>query len=271
MDKRAQQYINWLNNWLNSRRKVFNQNYKEAHPYRYMLSSINADMELEDQLNNINNLDVYIGEPGFNELKRRGISKDYNIKNDKYYDESRFGSKNGFFNSAHNYLFFTNSGLPKAFIHELTHALSPKSGKDYTLSPQDIKIAKILSSDPLFKNNKQWIFGKYQGKDSKGNIIYKYKPDEVYARLMQLRHDFNFDPNHIWTEDEVSKQRKNWGEKNGAHYYFNNEISDKTLTRLLNEVADNNSNAIDNQIDNIYENNQSFYAKKGAKLLKRNR
>ena len=162
MDKRAQQYINWLTNWLNNRKKVFNQNYKEAHPYRYMLSSTNADIELEDQLNNLNNLGIYIGESGFNKLKKKGTSSDYNIKHDEYYDENKFGGKNGFLDPQGNFLFFTNSGLPKAFIHELTHALSLNSATNYKESPQNIKISKILSEDPLFKNNKDQIFGKYK-------------------------------------------------------------------------------------------------------------
>jgi hypothetical protein len=120
-----------------------------------MLSSINSDLDLESQLKNIKNLDIYIGKSGFDYLKNNNLSNDYNIKNDKSYDENKFGQKNGFLNSTHNYLFFTNSGLSKSFIHELTHALSPKSSEDYTLSPQNIKIAKILSEDPFLKNDKQ--------------------------------------------------------------------------------------------------------------------
>jgi len=45
------------------------------------------------------------------------------------------------------------------------------------------------------------IFGKYRSLDSMGNPIYTFVPDEVYARLMQLRHDFNMNPDYKWTEE----------------------------------------------------------------------
>lgn len=275
-NNKLNKYQQWITNWLTARKDIFDQNYNEAHPYRSLIPYA-SQYELNKQLNNVKNTKAYIGKTGFDAIKKiignqkLGI---YQFDNFSEYDSGSFGGKNGqaFRINGKPIIYLTDKGAVRAGIHEYTHQLVPGSVDDnYVKSPQDIKIAKILSEDPYFKNKKQQIFGKYRTLDSKGKLVYVFTPDEVYARLMQLRHDFNMDPNHIWTEDEVSKERKNWGEKDGTHYYFDKGISNKTLTKLLNEVAYDNSNFTNDQTDNIYENNQSFYARKGTKLLKRNR
>lgn len=269
MPDKLNKYQKWISDWLIARKDIFDQNYNETHPYRSLIPG-QSSRELNKQLNNIKNTKAYIGEKGFNTIKNMLKGQkigQYQFDNFSQYNPSSFGNKNGFAVKINGkpVIYLTDKGAVRAGIHEYTHQLIPNSSRDYTKSPQNIKIAKILSEDPYFKDKKEKIYGKYKSLDSSGIPVYGYVPDEVYARLMQLRHDFNFDPNHKWTKEEVSKQRKNWSVKNGTNYNFDTTISDETLTRLLNEVA-----LIDNGFQQ-YDDNQSFYAKKGTKLLKRNK
>lgn len=276
MPDKLNNYQQWISNWLTMRKDIFDQNYKEAHPYKSLIPG-QSSRELNKQLNNIKNTKAYIGKPGFEALKKIFNNQkigQYQFDNYSSYNADSFGGKNGFALKINGkpIVYLTDRGAVKAGIHEYTHQLVPNSSRDYTLSPQNIKIAKILSEDPYFKDKKEKIYGKYKSLDSLGIPIYGYVPDEIYARLMQLRHDFNFDPNHKWTKEEVSKQRKNWSVKNGTNYNFDTTISDETLTKLLNEVAYMDDNYINNSnTNNLYTNDQQFYAKKGTKLLKRNR
>ena len=274
MPDKLNNYQQWISNWLTTRKDIFDQNYKEAHPYRSLIPG-QSSRELNKQLNNIKNTKAYIGKKGFDAIKDMIKGQElgiYQFDNYSKYNPASFGGKNGLAIKINGkpIIYLTDKGTITSGIHEYTHQLVPNSSRDYTLSPQNIKIAKILSEDPYFKNAKEKIFGEYKALDSSGIPIYKYIPDEVYARLMQLRHDFNFDPNHKWTKEEVAKQRKKWTTRNGARYYFDKDISDETLTRLLNEVAYNDSTD-SYPTGNIYNDNQTFYAKKGTKLLKRNR
>ena len=264
-NNKLNEYQQWITDWLTARKDIFDQNYKEAHPYRSLIPG-NSKQALYQQLRSINNTRAYIGKTGYDALKKLiGNNKigSYQFDNFSNYDENSFGGKNGFAKTIKGIplIFLTNKGAKAAGIHEYTHNLV--YGNNYKDSPQDIKIAKILSEDPNFKENLEQIYGKYKTKDSKGKDVYIYTPDEVYARLMQLRHDFRFDPNHKWTTKEVSQQRKKWGVNGAAHYYFDKGMSDETLTKLLNEVA-----YIDNS---TLSDNQTFYAKKGTKLLKRSK
>lgn len=253
----------WLTNWLLSRKDIFKQNYDEAHPYKKYIPNA-SDRELAAQLRRMRSIKSYVGKEGFNQLKSLGIQDKVHreFKGMNSYEEAPLGF-NAFLNSDYNLIFFRNNDRSnKSAAHEFTHGLHEKTAQDWRESPQDIKISKILKEDPFFIKRQQQIFGKYKSNDSRGNKIYKWTPDEVYARLNQLRHDFKFDPKHVWTEKEVHEQRKNWGRNNGSLYYFDKDISDKTLTRLLNEVALNN-----NQTE---QDNTTYYAKYGGKLIRNN-
>jgi hypothetical protein len=57
---------------------------------------------------------------------------------------------------------------------------------------------------------------------------------EVYARIMQLRKEANFDPRITITEDMLDESLL------AKHRLGSNILRTETLLRLLNEVADNN-------------------------------
>lgn len=251
-------YKDWLDKWLRSREDVFTQNYNEAHPYKKYIPG-SANYELNKQLRNMRSVQVYYGKKGYDEIQNKYKPQGGYVNTKDSYEKAKFNGTTAFQNSKHNYLYFTKArNMLKSAIHELTHSLSPNSAMDYTQSPQDIAISKILLDDPYFKKHKEQVLGQYHTKDKNGNETYRYTPDEVYARLMQVRHDFNMDPKHVWTKDEVHKQRNKWISKYNYYQFDPKYISDEVLTRLLNEVAYNNevpqnlNNNLETNLDNLY-------------------
>lgn len=121
--------------------------------------------------------------------------------------------------------------------HESTHASNP--------IPQINKIKNSKEFTPLFRtlNN--------EPEDSR--IKYLHSPEEIYARLMQLRLDNNFNPNDIWTKKDLEYVRKLSIKNN----YELDQYSDDQLLFLLNNVASNNSSS-----------QQVQHAKKGGLIPK---
>lgn len=59
-------------------------------------------------------------------------------------------------------------------------------------------------------------------------------PSEIYSRLNQLRQYYKLDPNKIYKKSDIRKLR-------GNRFDILDRYDDKTVLRLLNEVADNNT------------------------------
>lgn len=93
-------------------------------------------------------------------------------------------------------------------VHELTHAMEPK--------PQENKIAEIMKDVKL------------PNRDG-----YMDSPEEIYARIMQLRHEYGLDPNKTYSVDDIKKLRK----KDGKKFNILDRYDDETIYKLLNWVA----------------------------------
>lgn len=107
---------------------------------------------------------------------------------------------------------FLTDGSTSTAIHEWTHSSLPDA--------------------------QEKVIKKYQ--DNFGDTIYDNKtiapdeyldnPQEIYARLMQLRHSINADPNHKFTKEEIQNNKENT-------YNLLNRYSDDFLLYLFNNVA----------------------------------
>ena len=139
-------------------------------------------------------------------------------------------------------------------IHEVTHAINAV--------PQYEAIAKIFKKDGI--QYKETFFKPAN---------YNNNPEEVYSRLMQFRNENNLDPKKIYTEEDVNNMRNNTFMNNqNSNIQTNNDsikspyingkynINDfnllkryenKTILKLLNEVADNKTK----KQNSIYTNN----------------
>lgn len=110
-------------------------------------------------------------------------------------------------------IFLTNGSTSTA-IHEWTHSSLPDA--------------------------QEKVIKKYQ--DNFGDTIYDNKtiapdeyldnPQEIYARLMQLRHSINADPNHKFTKEEIQNIKK----EHLDHYTLINRL--KGSDNLLNRYSD---------------------------------
>lgn len=123
-------------------------------------------------------------------------------------------------------------------IHERTHALESSSPL-----PQHYKIAKIQDNAGIKRNS------------------YLEQPKEVYARLMQFRHDASLQPNKKYTIDDIKNLRKEFGKQEVNGEQLLNRYSDDVLLQFLNDVAQNKSN---NNLD-------VAYARQGSKLIPKKR
>ena len=122
-------------------------------------------------------------------------------------------------------------------IHERTHAALPKA--------QEHAISKIISKI----NN------------------YLDSSKEVYARLMELRKAYGIHPSKVWNLDEIKNLQKNAIDvRNGSsgHYDILNRYSPEQILQLFNNIAQNKSS---NMPDQINPDEGLNYAKKGNKLI----
>lgn len=116
---------------------------------------------------------------------------------------------------AYNPLIHSQFSIPEISTqrHESSHASIPR--------PQEQKISEIITERP---------------------DKYLDSPDEIYARLMQMRLDNKFDPERIWRKNDIEYLRK-LDKKKG--YNLLNRYGDEGMLRLLNEVAENETGLTD--------------------------
>lgn len=111
---------------------------------------------------------------------------------------------------AHTIFYNEDMGDPSILTHEQAH--SSKA------APQESKIQEIMGTSD--------------------KSTYKFRPTEIYSRLMQFREVNKIDPNKIWTEKEVKGLRKSATDYDLLHLF-----KPKETTRLLNEVAQTKPNS----------------------------
>lgn len=102
----------------------------------------------------------------------------------------------------------TTDSHQSVMVHELTHAMEP--------SPQENKITEIMKTAKLSNRDE-----------------YTDSPKEIYARIMQLRHEYDLDPNKTYSVDDIKELRKK-GEKK---FNILDRYDDETIYKLLNWVA----------------------------------
>jgi hypothetical protein len=113
-----------------------------------------------------------------------------------------------------------NDPTPSVMLHERTHALNNVFSEDAI----DRKLEE--------KNNNYII-----KTDELSN--YYDQPHEIYARLMQLRHDLKLDPTK--RDYKASELMDKYGEDVLNQYDIFNRYSDEFIEFLLNDVAQNNT------------------------------
>lgn len=101
------------------------------------------------------------------------------------------------------------SNIPSIYVHETAHGA-------FIEPEQSIQINRLL--------------------DPKYNDSYLDSPTEINSRLMQLRFQNGFNPNHIFTKEEVENLKQN---PNVIDYDILNRYDSETIVNLLNEVASN--------------------------------
>ena len=99
---------------------------------------------------------------------------------------------------------FKTNGYDSQLLHEQSHASRA--------IPQETKISTIVPTEDKYLDD----------------------PSEIYSRLNQLRQYYKLDPNKIYQKSDIKKLR-------GPGFDILNRYDDKTILRLLNEVANNNT------------------------------
>ena len=100
-------------------------------------------------------------------------------------------------------IFKTNS-YDSQLLHEQSHASRA--------IPQETKIGTMVPTEDKYLDD----------------------PSEIYSRLNQLRQYYKLDPSKIYQKSDIKKLK-------GPGFDILNRYDDKTILRLLNEVADNNT------------------------------
>ena len=224
----------FFEDWFNKRQK--------------QLSNVPVLKDKSKQENYLSNLDtvkeyyndnplyreVHFGDVGYNRedypletMPENNILKDH-------LEDPRFG---GAYNSRTHTIGY-NDPTDTHIIHERTHALGA--------SPQELQINYKQNSniEPLENDtfNYNYLNNGYS------HDVYLDNNREIYARLMQLRHDYGLDPTVTYTAEDLRKLAEETGHGN---YDILDRYSDEFINFLLNDVAYNN-------ID--YTNNTNYAA-----------
>lgn len=128
----------------------------------------------------------------------------------------------GMFIPNEQFIIYTND-TPSVKIHELTHSMS---GKDnYTLPIQK----KIREKVKLRENVK--------------SDYYLDNPDEIYSRMMQIRHDSGLKPKDIIDLQLLNKVKSKVKKNSVLKEGFFDRYTDESMIDLLNNIAYNNTNS----------------------------
>jgi hypothetical protein len=247
-----QEQINWMKNWLMSRRDILTDNarattwnYSKYYPKNNIGDVREAGWNRDDYYNTPNPFVYFKGyTPEQNRVNKlvyaqienaantpkteigRGSSYMYDTKG-AYVEADPWNNK-----GSHFVVFAGQNVDPAVKIHEFTHASHPTQQEDY--------IRKVIFKDRDIPQ----VTG-YQTGDN------KYNAKELYGALQEFRYKNKLNPKQKITLKWV-KEHKDLFKGN----YLNN-ISDEDKVRLFNEVAQNNT-----------QDNTSNYAANGGTLGK---
>lgn len=169
--------------------------------------------------------------------------------------KNQIGWLGQYFPSSHSIVY--NQANPSVRVHELTHSLS--------LQPRQVEV-KVQSDTRWGKPQTTAIKSRLQVKPNAStqtygkSMSYWDDPDEVYSRLMQIRHDAGLTPDKIVGKEDLKGIRRKVKDSPQLNELFMDRYTDESLLKMFNEVA---SLGTPNTQNNI------FYSKKGTKLIKR--
>lgn len=173
--------------------------------------------------------------------------------------------KGGFYSYKDNFIQIVSPKQREYLENKLTSRLSNQQNQYEYMSPEWQQIeAQKKEIGNIFKTNsydsqllhEQSHASKAVPQETKISTIvptedeYLDDPSEIYSRLNQLRQYYKLDPNKIYQKSDIKKLK-------GPGFDILNRYDDKTILRLLNEVANNNTKP---ELVN--------YAQKGIKLSK---
>lgn len=157
--------------------------------------------------------------------------------------------KGGFYDQKDNFIQVVSPKQREYLENKFTSRLSNQQNQYEYMSPEWQQIeAQKKEISTIFKNNnydsqllhEQSHASKAIPQESKISTMipiqdeYLDDPSEIYSRLNQLRQYYKLDPNKIYQKSDIKNLK-------GPGFDILNRYDDKTILRLLNEVADNNT------------------------------
>lgn len=142
-------------------------------------------------------------------------------------------------------------------IHELAHSLSLYPTQ--TNSEQETSSRWTKPQNTAIRNRLELRKDAPSIPSESRSSTYWDNPEEVYSRLMQIRHDAGLTPDKVVEQKDLDKIRKKVKSNSALKELFMDRYTDNSLLKMLNEVASLGQN----------NTNNSFYARKGAKLRKK--
>lgn len=168
---------------------------------------------------------------------RQLYQKDYQSSLEKsinlpfYKAKEKTGWSGQYFPSKHEIVYTHKS--PSVSIHELTHSLSLYPRTDFNdrsyLPRYEKPQNKAIKSRLRVRNDAENI----------SKQPYWDNPEEVYSRLMQIRHDADLKPDQTIDSQMLNKIRKRVSPL--LNQTFMNRYTDDSLLKLFNEVAYSNN------------------------------
>lgn len=242
------QIINWVTNWLNNRQSQLRNNYLEAskgfnrlsyggfHPINATIDTIKGNPKgysttqeiLQDQLQNLNNSRAIVTDDSSKVFPGKdAISLYAQMKWDADNTLGKTYLNNLIYYNPENNETKVNEIDPSIRVHESTHTLGNVRGSKILpyreFTPQ---VEVIRKNYVKFFDNTGY---------SKQDADYLSKPDEIYARMMQLRYETKLKPNQKVDQKWIQKNKK-------AINKHNLNFKNNKLIDMLNEIAYNFNN-----------------------------
>lgn len=177
------------------------------------------------------------------------IAQRYYNSNIGIVDTNPIRFKGGFYDQKDNFIQVVSPKQREYLENKFTSRLSNQQNQYEYMSPEWQQIeAQKKEISTIFKNNnydsqllhEQSHASKAIPQESKISTMipiqdeYLDDPSEIYSRLNQLRQYYKLDPNKIYQKSDIKKLK-------GPSFDILNRYDDKTVLRLLNEVANNNT------------------------------
>lgn len=243
--QKDQPTINWITNWLNNRQQQLRNNYLDSsgifssksyggpHPINALIDAAQGNPKgytttkeiLQDQLNNLNRSRAIVTDDAEKVFPGRdAVSMLQQIRWDIDKIAGKTYNNNLIFYNPENDETNVQQIDPSVRVHESTHTLEKVRG---------IKILPYRENTPQEEVIRK-KYSKYFDNTgySKQDAEYLSSPDEIYARMMQLRYDSKLSPKQK-VDDNWIKANQKLIQKHNLNFK-NGKLKD-----MLNEIAYN--------------------------------